>query len=163
MQPAMRAIHEQFTLNTDLFRNVVRDLDDTKAGKRPNADNNHALFLALHIVDTRHFLAQILGEPLDSPFAALTEGKKTIDDYDSFPPLADIRAAFEKISSHLAGIYEKITLEQLDAELPIPFPVKEMKILSGIAFMNHHDTYHIGQLGYLRKGLGLGPMGYERT
>ncbi|NNE07197.1 MAG: DinB family protein [Gemmatimonadetes bacterium] len=163
MQPAMRAIHEQFTLNTDLFRNVVRDLDDGKAGKRPTGDNNHALFLALHLVDTRHFLAQFLGEPLENPFASLVEGKKTIDDFDTFPPLADITAAWDRISSHLAGIYEKITLEQLDAELPIPFPVKEPKMLSGIAFMTHHDAYHIGQLGYLRKGLGLGPMAYDRT
>lgn len=163
MQPALRAIHEQFTLSTDLFRNVLRDLDDAKAGERPTTDNNHALFLALHLVDTRHFLAQFLGAPVENPFAATVEGKKTIDDFDSFPPLSDILKAWDSISSHLAGVYENMTLEQLDAELPIPFPVKDRKMLSGIAFMTHHDAYHIGQLGYLRKGLGLGPMAYDRT
>ena len=30
-----------------------------------------------------------------------------------------------------------------------------------ITFLAQHESYHVGQLALLRKGLGLGPMSYE--
>ena len=34
------------------------------------------------------------------------------------------------------------------------FPIKQPGVLGALAFLALHDSYHLGQLGYLRKVLG---------
>lgn len=49
---------------------------------------------------------------------------------------------------------QEVDSEQLNGELPQPFPIEEQNILGGVSFLAEHESYHIGQMGYLRVQLG---------
>ncbi len=44
-----------------------------------------------------------------------------------------------------------LTAAELDGKLVAPYPVQEPTVVNGIAFLTFHETFHIGQLGYIRK------------
>ncbi len=49
----------------------------------------------------------------------------------------------------------------LRSESPQTFPVDDHTTLDGMVFFLEHEAYHLGQLGFLRKSLGLGSMKYS--
>ena len=64
-------LREIFRLNTDLLRNALDGMSDSDAAERI-AGSNPAAFLAVHLVDARHFLADLL----DAPLAPLPPGSR---------------------------------------------------------------------------------------
>jgi uncharacterized damage-inducible protein DinB len=41
--------------------------------------------------------------------------------------------------------------------------VSDGSVLGAVAFLAQHESYHMGQLGLLRKALGYPPMSYTDT
>ncbi len=60
----------------------------------------------------------------------------------------------------MSGRFPELPTAELGRESPQKFPVSDTSVLGGIAFLLTHEAFHIGQLAYLRKFLGLGPMSY---
>jgi len=78
-------------------------------------------------------------------------------------PLAHIlelntRLLLNKLSRHVAD------LEASDLERPAPhvFPIEGGESLLGcLAFLVQHDSYHLGQVAFLRRYLGFEAMSYK--
>ena len=152
---------EILRLNTDLLRNALDGMSDTHAAQRI-AGTNPAAFLAAHLVDARHYLADLLGAPLANPFTELLRDARTADDVVSLPPLADLRSAWDAIAAHLDPVLAAATAERLDAPSPQRFPVGDPSLRAGIAFLMQHESYHVGQVALLRRQLGYPAMTYQR-
>lgn len=152
---------EILRLNTDLLHNALDGMSDTHAAQRL-AGTNPAAFLAVHLVDARHYLADLLGVPLANPFAELLKAARSADDVASLPPLADIRSAWDAVAAHLAGVLAAATPEQVGAPSPQRFPVTDPSLEAGIAFLMQHESYHVGQVALLRRQLGYPAMTYQR-
>ncbi len=56
--------------------------------------------------------------------------------------------------------FPALSAGELGRESPQEFPVNDGSLLAGIAFLLAHEAFHIGQLAFLRKYVGLGPMSY---
>lgn len=150
-----------FDLNTRLFLNAVENVDDKIATSRPNENTNHMAFVACHLVDARHYLGNTVGHESNSPFKAL-EGARGIDDIEEFPSVDEIRSAWkaisEKVSPHLTTLGDA----DLEKESERPFPIEAGNtILGAITFLLEHDSFHIGQLGLLRRFFGLDALKYS--
>ena len=61
MDPRLIGIATIFRLNDRLFHNCLDALDDNAACVRPNDQTNSIAFVALHLVESRHFAAKVLG------------------------------------------------------------------------------------------------------
>lgn len=61
--------------------------------------------------------------------------------------LADIHASGEQLTAALA----ELTPEQAAEEWGSPFPDGGTTLADGVQFMHFHESYHLGQLGLLRR------------
>jgi uncharacterized damage-inducible protein DinB len=149
-------------LNTDLLLNALDGLTDAEAQHRLPGGGNSVAFLAAHLTDSRHFLASRLGHPLPNPLARYLADAKSIDEIRSWATLDQVRAAWISISAHLLTVLESLGTEQLDRPNAHRFPCDDTTGLGLIAFLTQHDSYHIGQVGFVRRQLGRPAMTYAR-
>jgi uncharacterized damage-inducible protein DinB len=149
-------------LNTDLLLNALDGLTDSEAQHRLPGGGNSVAFLAAHLTDSRHFLASRLGHSLANPLARYLADAKSIDEIRSWATLDQVRAAWISISSHLLTVLDSLSAKELDRANAHRFPCSDTTSLGMIAFLTQHDSYHIGQVGFVRRQLGKPAMAFTR-
>ena len=161
MDPSLAPLAALLRLNTGLFLNAVADLDEVAATARPNAHTNNVGFIGGHLVETRAWTSRYLGLEETSPFGGVLEHATAMEDIAALPSLAAIRAAWRDLSPRLEARVEMLTEGELMGLSSQRFPGVPETMLGSIAFLVQHESYHIGQLAYLRKFLGLPAMSYR--
>jgi uncharacterized damage-inducible protein DinB len=162
MNPSVRPLVSTLELNTRLLLNALDGVDEKAARVRPNEKTNHAIFLACHLVDSRHYLARALGLASESPFKAMLEGAKGIDDVKEYPSLDEVRAAWKDVGALLSRHIADLEASDLEKPAAFAFPIEGGGTLLGcLAFLVQHDSYHLGQVALLRRYLGLEAMSYK--
>ena len=161
MLPLLQASADTCRLNSRLLLACLDGMDDDAAQNVLVPGTNHVAFLALHLVDCRCLLLKMLGEPMKHPFGATYRDAKGIEDIEEFPTVDQLRTAWRETGRALRDALENMTEERLAAEPPYKFPVADKTFAGAVTFMSQHESYHVGQLAMLRKGLGLGPMSYD--
>lgn len=157
LQPSADTCH----LNGRLLLACLDGMDDAAAQTVLAPATNHAAFLTLHLIDSRGFLLKMLGEKVERPFGDTYDDAKGIDDIEHFPTIDDLRKAWKLTGVDIQTALENMTDERLAAEPPYKFPVQDKTFAGALTFMAQHESYHVGQLAMLRKGLGLGSMSYD--
>ena len=148
--------------NTRLFLNCLQGVDEPAGTTRISDRTNHMAFIAVHLVDARDYLLGTLGGEQVAPFTAYgLDAVSSIDEVEKLPSLDEVREAWEEVSRRLVGRVGEVDSSVWDAEAPTQFPVDDPTTLGMLAFLMQHDSYHIGQLAFLRKHLGLGAMPYD--
>ena len=71
-----------------------------------------------------------------------------------------IRVTWREVSDVLVERFGELSDLELKERAPVEFPVGDGTVLGGIAFLLQHESFHIGQLAFLRKMLGHGSMSY---
>ena len=153
-------LYEIFKLNSRLFLNCLDGLTDERAAWRANDDVNSAAFIALHLTDSRHFIARLMGLTLDNPFAAITKDRRSIAEMKSLPALEEVRAEWKKVTGEIRARMGQLDAAALEKPSGSKLPVEDGSLLGVLTFLMQHDSYHIGQLSLLRKQLGLPAMSY---
>lgn len=161
MDPLLVPLYEILNLNTALFENCLADLDDEAALRRPNAATNNFAFVAAHVVEARYFLASQIGVSEGKAFGGALDGVKSIEEIDRLPTLEDIEEHWDAISEQIGERFQTLNASELLASREPMFPVDDTTLLGGIAFLLQHESYHIGQMGLLRKFVGAEAMSYE--
>jgi uncharacterized damage-inducible protein DinB len=163
MDPRVAPLAEMLRMNTRLYRNCLIDLADDKAKERPTGtgETNCAAFIAAHLVDSRHYLLGTLGVKQPSPLKGAKGGFNSIENVSSYPPLAEIEKAWTAVGKSLDQQLGKLTTAELDAPLDSGFPLVTKSMLGVLTFLVQHESYHLGQLGLLRKHAGLPAMAYS--
>lgn len=161
MSDPLAAVTALFDLNGRLFANALADLDEVDATARPNGHTNSAAFIAGHVVESRAWTGRYLGADVPAPFDGVLEHAMTIDDVVAIPRLDAIRAAWTEVSEPLMRAVAALEPSALDRPGTQRFPGMPDTLLGGLVFLGHHEAYHIGQLGFLRKFLGLTAMTYR--
>jgi uncharacterized damage-inducible protein DinB len=151
-----------FDLNTDLVLNCLDDVSDQEAQRCLAGGGNSIAFLAAHLTDTRHFLVKRLGSPIPNPLTRFLADAQGIADIREWPTLPEIRAAWLAVSTHLQGTLRKLSAGDLAETNVHRFPVDDPTRLGMITFLAQHDSYHVGQIGFLRRQLGKPAMSYGR-
>jgi uncharacterized damage-inducible protein DinB len=161
MPDSAAALTDLFALNTTLFRNCLVDLSDAQALLRPNQHTNSVAFIAGHLVETRAWMARYVGLDCPPPFGGVLEHATSIDQVPVLPALGAIRAGWDGVSARVAERLGSMTSVDLATASSQRFPGVPNTVLGGIAFLVQHESYHIGQLAYLRKYVGLPAMSYR--
>jgi uncharacterized damage-inducible protein DinB len=161
MDPRAIAPAETLRLNTTLFRNCLDGMTQAQAEARPARFGNSALWVAAHMVKSRHGLLKRLGGDRPNPLPAGLINAKGIDDVTAWPAVADVRSAWTDVSHALRDRLAAVTPADLDAPVEVRFPVFEQTVYGVLVFLVQHDSYHLGQLSTLRKLAGLPGMSYR--
>jgi uncharacterized damage-inducible protein DinB len=155
-------LHAILELNTDLLLNALDGLSDDQARRQLEGGGNTVAFLVAHLTDTRHFLANRLGRPLANPLSRYLAQASSIEDIVEWPSLAEQRDWWRAVSRHLCDVVASRTEEELGRPDAHRFPLGDSTERGLIAFLVQHDSYHIGQIGFLRRQLGQPAMAYTR-
>ena len=162
MEPQLAPLAAILDLNTDLLLNTLDGVGDGDARARLPGGGNSLAFLAAHLTDTRHFLAERIGRPLANPVAPYLADARTIEDITAWPSLPDLRDAWCAVSAHLHSALGGMSAEDLAQANADRFPLADGTRLGMIAFLVQHDSYHLGQMAFLRRQLGKSAMSYRR-
>jgi [ribosomal protein S5]-alanine N-acetyltransferase len=162
MEPQVAPLHAMLELNTDLLLNCLDGLSDEEALQRLERGGNTIAFLAAHLTDTRHFLANRLGHPLANPLQRYLAEASSIEDIVEWPTLAEQREWWRTVSRHLCEVVARRTAEELRRAGGHRFPIEDPTEVGLIAFLAQHDSYHIGQVAFIRRQLGKPAMSYTR-
>jgi hypothetical protein len=158
MNPTLAPLLAQLKVNDWLFRQSIADLTAAEAARSPDGKINSPQWVAGHLAASRAVLAQLLGLTEDTaPFGGVFNRGAPFDPAAVYPPLAEITALFAALGGRIRERGETIPDAALAAPAPFNLPIADKTILGGIAFLSLHESYHAGQLGYLRRLLGHGP------
>ena len=161
MEARLAPLYAIFKLNSHLFLNTLVDMDDDQASWRPTEQTNSAAYVALHLVDTRYYMATHVGLTLVNPFAAMLKDARSIRDLRTLPRLEDVRGAWKHVTGETRVRLGQLTTAHLDVKSSAKLPIDEDSTLDMVSFLMQHESYHIGQLGLLRKQMGLPAMSYR--
>jgi len=149
-------------LNTDLLLNAMEGLGEPEARLRLPGGGNSISFLAAHLTDTRHFLAARIGHSLANPLTRYLGEARGIEDIATWPALPELRNAWCAVSAHLASALAGLSAAEIARPLSHRFPIADGTLVGMLAFLAQHDSYHVGQVAFLRRQLGKPAMSYRR-
>ena len=161
MIPSLQVIANILKLNTSLLNNALINVDDNIARLRPNNRTNNIAFIVCHILDARYFMAKLIGEPAKCPFQEIFDQAANVDEFKKYPKVNALIVDGKKISNHLMDVFTAIDESVLKKDASFKFPSDDNTILGALTFLVEHESYHIGQIGFLRKYFGLEAMKYN--
>ncbi|MEZ4416959.1 MAG: DinB family protein [Gemmatimonadota bacterium] len=163
MDARVRPLADIFALNTDLVANCVADLDSGQANRRLPGGGNSIAFLVAHLADARYHLLEALGASAPNPLTESLGAARSIDDVKNMPSFGAILSAFRGASARLANALDGLKASDLQRQTTQRFPIDGGTLVDTIAFLAQHESYHVGQMAFIRRQMGLPPMSYQRS
>ena len=158
MNPSMAPLIEIYRVNNMLLPNAVKDVKEEHFGVKPNDKANSLLWVVGHLASSRFMVMSMAGHDEKCPWGELFGGEIQPGDVESYPAMSEITDTWNKISKTLLNTLSNVSDEVLKGEPPFDFPVEDKTNLGGIAFMALHESYHVGQLAYIRRLLGYAQL-----
>ena len=143
-----------FKLNAGLMRSSLDGLTDAELWQRPTPHNNPLLWVVGHIVATRATMLGLLGDPFDTGWGDLFTRGATLHEPARYPARDEIERVHRMVVDRLKAKFASLT--ELDLAGPAtgkPLPGAKT-VADQLAFLAFHESYHVGQLAYIRKSIG---------
>lgn len=161
MSKSIYHLESIFNLNTRLFNNTLAGVTEELSGERVSGHSNSFKWIATHTVWARYNMLMFLGKPAQNPYPGLFENFKPFDAADKYPTLEEIKKEWQKGSELLKDALAAATEEHLSADSPLKSPIGDNSMGGTLAFLAQHESYDIGQLGFLKKYLTKEAMSYS--
>jgi hypothetical protein len=143
-----------FTINETLITKAMDGLTDNQLWQRPTDNNNPMLWLVGHLVRSRARLLTSLGDSFDTGWGDAFARGSAVEDRSTYVSRDEILRMMTTVNARLYPKMESLGGE--DASRPATGPVPLIKTVADLAtFLVAHESYHVGQLAYIRKALGL--------
>jgi uncharacterized damage-inducible protein DinB len=143
-----------FSVNDSLASRTFEKVADEDLWRRPTEKSNPMLWIFGHMVNTRAQKLKMFGEPFDTGWGDVFDRGASLGDAARYPSREAVETVSRNVNSQLYAKLGALT----DADLAKPAtraPTPAVKTIADqIAFLVMHDTYHVGQLAYVRKALG---------
>ena len=154
MPSALEPVALIFKLNNEMVVRSLNGLTDEECWRRPADGGNPILWLVGHATISRGRLLAQLGHPYDHGLGLLFDRGAKLREPDAYPVRATIEAAWQDTRRRMREAFAGLTDERL-AAAPSGQPLPGVTSIAGfIAFLAFHESYHVGQMGYLRRQLG---------
>jgi hypothetical protein len=155
MHPSIVPTSQIFGVTTSLYEKAIAGLDRDTLVRRPGEGCNPLLWIAGHLASSRYGLAALLGVQRQNPLGKVFFRGVALGDLSALPDIGPIQEAWREASALVMSRLEELTESELSAPSPRPFPVSDGSIRGAITFLAYHEGYHVGQMSYLRRWLGL--------
>jgi hypothetical protein len=143
-----------FKLNNGLVTRSLDGLPDEHVWRQPDGGGNPIGWILGHATASRATLLGRLGHPFDLAWAARFSRGSGLEPEAAYPARAAIEAAWNETHGRLRDAFAALTEARL-GEPPQGPPLPGVKSLADqVAFYAFHESYHVGQIAYVRKLLG---------
>ncbi len=154
MHNRLESIAATLRSNEQVFRGALANMTESAWLHRPG-DGNHLAFLATHLVGARHYVVRFTGGSSTDPLEDYHGGARNIDEMDRFASPQETLDAWNEVAPVMFGALDAVTGEFLDGDSDLPFPAPGPTRLDALIFLAQHESYHLGQMGLLRRISGL--------
>ncbi len=161
MNNSINYLKSIFNLNTRLFFNTLAGVTEEQSKERISDHSNSFLWIATHTTWARYNTLSFLGKPATNPYPGLFDNFKPYDTADKYPTLAEVKEEWKKVSDLLMDALNSVSEDHLAADAPFKSPIGDNTMGGTIAFFAEHESYDIGQLGFLKKYLTKEGMSYN--
>ncbi|MGA3034890.1 MAG: DinB family protein [Terracidiphilus sp.] len=151
--PVVAPIAAIFKTNDGLIAKALDGLSPADLQSPLTSKNNSILWLAGHVTETRASLLRSLGEPADTGWGKLFSRGAALEEVGRYPSIDEIHSVSDRIGRQLHAKLDALDDSQLAKPANITLP-NTKTIADQIAFFSFHESYHVGQVAYVRKGLG---------
>lgn len=147
-----------FDTNERLYRNALSGVSGEHFAARINDRTNSMQWIAGHLALTRAGMANLIGAAPDGSMQAFWK------DYNpgiEYPDREAIHRAWDEATKRLHDRLAVVTLADFARPTPPHYPGNENTVRDALAFLAEHESYHVGQLGFLRKSHGYEAVRYD--
>jgi uncharacterized damage-inducible protein DinB len=142
-----------FHQNDTFLRKNLEGLADEEWLRRPGGSANHLMWIVGHLSWARSALLKRLGHDWSHPSLALSaRGAKP--EPSAWPTPQEALAVWSDSCARVAAALESVTEEALAVPSTQGPPSHDGKVSGVVNFLAYHETYHLGQISYIRSWLG---------
>jgi uncharacterized damage-inducible protein DinB len=142
-----------FSFNEPFVYEALNGLTSEELWRTPSPRNNGMLWVAGHVAQTRAMLLGFLGEPVDTGWGKLFDRGAALVDSKQYPSKEEIERVMRDVTARLRTKLASVKDETLAKPATMQVPGTST-VADELAFFALHDSYHVGQLAYIRKSLG---------
>jgi len=145
-----------FKTNTDIVTKAIVEVSAEDWFRVPGDDSNHLMWVAGHLTWSRGNLLRVLDSEWEAPWLSVFARGEKLTTPEQYPPVDEIRSAWNEVSRKLSASLGEVPARVLAKPAPEGPPSFDGKIGGVVAFLAFHETYHVGQISFLKKWLGYG-------
>ena len=121
-------------------------------------DSNHLLWIAGHVVVHRGKVLKLLGQPWSAPWESLFARGVARGASEQYPKPEEVLREWKQVCENVRSGLASASAELLDKPASHVGRAFDATVAGTISFLSFHESYHVGQRGYLRKWLGYGQV-----
>ncbi len=152
----LTAVKGMLDRNAQLFDKVTTADPSELWLSRPGDNSNHLTWITGHVVVHRGRICKLLGSNWSVPWESLFIRGAALEENAKYPSPGELQKAWKEVSENLATSLANASPEALSKPVNNPSPSLDGSIGGLVAFLCFHETYHVGQMGFMRKLLGCG-------
>lgn len=158
VSPVIAGAAAGFIQNTGAVQKAVAGLTPEQWLTRPNDHSNHITWIVGHVLWARQVLINRVGGQWSCSGLEVFARSAKLDESTSYPAPEALLALLRDSATALDTTLSALTPEALAAPAPPGPPSQDGKVSGFIGVLAWHETYHLGQIAYLRSWLGLSPV-----
>lgn len=152
MTKELEALGQRFVFNTMMLCKVVEDFEAGDWSFVPDAGGNSAHWLMGHLALYRRVLIRKLGGDMkEDEWEAVFPPRMEEYPVEKFPAVDFLLDDFKQSRKLLVERFAAITEEEAEADWGREFPDGSTSVKGGSYFLHFHESYHLGQIGYIRR------------
>jgi len=153
----LKRLANRWAFNSGTVKMIAEGFEPADWERLPSeSGGNTAHWILGHLVTARHSILRRLGaEEPAAEWEALFDMNAKPDSTEGYPSIAELLGEMEGTSAELveriSGLAPAKAAEDYAEHA---FPDGGKSLAEGLAFMHFHESYHVGQLGLLRRIAG---------
>ena len=151
---AIARVAGEYVQNTGCLQKALADLTLEQWLARPSDHSNHITWIVGHLICARHALISRGGGSWSCPGLEPFARSAKLSESASYPAPDELLKLWSESASAVEATLAALTPEALAAPAPPGPPSPDGKLSGFIGVLAWHETYHLGQIAYLRSWLG---------
>jgi uncharacterized damage-inducible protein DinB len=140
--------------NESMLAKGIEGLTAEQWQTRPCESSNSALWILGHLVWARSRALKLLGVEWTLPWLSLFGRGAKLVDAAQYPSSEEVLVAWQELAAVFPPALEAASAAAMAAPAPEPSPSFDGTIGGMVSFLAMHETYHVGQVVYLRRLVG---------
>jgi uncharacterized damage-inducible protein DinB len=140
-----------FKRNQDMLAKAIDGLPDEQWNTRPQGSCNSALWLLGHIVWARSRALKLVGFTWTKPWLDMFARGSKPAETAQYPAVEELLDAWKELGSVSPATLEEIPADVLAKPVDPPSPSFDGTVGGMVSFLSMHESYHVGQLVYVRR------------
>ncbi|MHC4925108.1 MAG: DinB family protein [Planctomycetota bacterium] len=150
------SLADKFAFNDRMMDMLTEGFALSDWRHREEGGGNSAVWVLGHVTKVRMDLLRRLGEEIETATweEKFDRGTPCVD-ASAYPPGEQMRDEFHAVGERLQAALKAVTPEKGAEPFGIDLPIGDADLAKGADWLHFHETYHLGNIGYIRRLRGM--------